>query len=234
MVDGWLKRRLITDFFALLSEDGSADQRRLNYWLRFVPIIDGMWFALGSHARYADTSEFREMRKRMEGQLHFLREQGSPFNNAFLMKIGIYLVVEFGVTGNATYIFHAEESRIDFSQRELSMSRLKGNGYIARLIHRAYWESNFDYWLCPRLGWWPGQQVAQVPEALPRQKITTPSCTDTGLHTFIDAHHLSHHDFRERGGAFWIDAPDKDDVISPQLIAWGFEYSVKKHWWWRE
>lgn len=27
MVDGWLKRRLISDFFALLSEDGSADQR---------------------------------------------------------------------------------------------------------------------------------------------------------------------------------------------------------------
>lgn len=50
MVDGWLKRRLITDFFAPSSEDGAADQRRLNYWLRFEPVIEDMWFALGPHA----------------------------------------------------------------------------------------------------------------------------------------------------------------------------------------
>jgi hypothetical protein len=46
MVYGWLKRRLISDFFELMSADGSGDTRRLNYWLRFEPFVEDMWFAL--------------------------------------------------------------------------------------------------------------------------------------------------------------------------------------------
>jgi hypothetical protein len=37
LVYGWLKRRLITDFFELLSSDATGDRRRLDYWLRFEP-----------------------------------------------------------------------------------------------------------------------------------------------------------------------------------------------------
>ncbi len=135
MIDSWLKRRLITDFFALLSEDGSADQRRLNYWLRFEPVIQDMWFVLGHHARFASSTDFIVMRKRMEGRLHYLSGQGPAFNNAFLMKIGPYLVVEFGVSGNATYIFHAEDSGIDFSRRDIGLSQLKSKNHVGRLIH---------------------------------------------------------------------------------------------------
>ena len=51
MILGWLRRRLIKDFFELLSEDRAAEPRRLNYWLRFEPAIEDMWFVLGSQAR---------------------------------------------------------------------------------------------------------------------------------------------------------------------------------------
>ena len=51
MVNSWLKVRLIKDFFDLLSEDRSADSRRLNYWLGFLePAIQDMWFVLGADA----------------------------------------------------------------------------------------------------------------------------------------------------------------------------------------
>ena len=47
MVSSWLKLRLIEDFFGLLSEDGINDQRRINFWKRYVDRISDMHFALG-------------------------------------------------------------------------------------------------------------------------------------------------------------------------------------------
>ena len=64
----------------------------------------------------------------------------APFKNAFVMKIGNFLIVKFGVTGNATYIFNADDARLTFQGGELSMHRLKGDSHIGRLIHRADWE----------------------------------------------------------------------------------------------
>lgn len=249
MVDGWLKRRLISDFFALLSEDGNADQRRLNYWLRFEPVIEDMWFVLGSHARFANTSDFREMRKRMEGRLHYLNGQGSPFNNAFVMKIGNFLIVEFGVTGNATYIFNADDAQIDFSKRELSMYRLKGDSHIGRLIHRADWERDFDHWLCPRLGWHPasGTQPAKIKQVtwtpgirqtVPPPDIRTGAVSRKNVNLgkafdLVSELQLKYEDNRSKGGAFWILVPDDNLKLNDILLRLGFKYKPK-HGWWRE
>ncbi len=245
MVDGWLKRRLITDFFALLSEDGAADQRRLNYWLRFEPVIEDMWFALGSHARYADTSDFREMRKRMEGRLHYLSGQGSPFNNAFLMKIGPFLVVEFGVTGNATYIFNAGDSGINFAKREMSTSSLKGHSHVGRLIHMSSWEDTFDQWLCPRIGWHPETGIQPV-VAKPTPPVR--SSPSTAANRFAQARsakpddsqqvidllrelNLEYEDNRRKGGAFWIKTGDTNIILNDRLKRMGFRHTAGKGWW---
>jgi hypothetical protein len=161
MVDGWLKSRLITDFFALLSEDGAADPRRLNYWLRFVPVIEDMWFALGPHARTTDTSKYRDMRRRMEeGRLHYLDGHQSPYNNAFIMRIASFMVAEFGVTGNATYIYNAKDLKLDSMRRRVSIHELKLDNYVARLIHKVDWEGAFDAWLLPRIEWKPQTRTA--------------------------------------------------------------------------
>ena len=247
MVDGWLKRRLISDFFALLSEDGSADQRRLNYWLQFEPAIEDMWFVLGSNARYANASDFREMRKRMEGRLHYLNGQGSPFNNAFVMKIGSFLVVEFGVTGNATYIFHASDSPVDFTKRELSMYSLKGDKHIGRLIHRGAWEWDFDSWLCPRIGWHPtrGKQAVSIKQA-PAKHLVQPVVSKPPVKNVISSQKtsdvfqalalafelkLTHEDNRYKGGAFWIRASDEDLSLNKRLLDLGFKYKPRQGWW---
>lgn len=247
MVDGWLKRRLISDFFALLSEDGSADQRRLNYWLRFEPVIEDMWFVLGSHARYANTSDFREMRKRMEGRLHSLIGQTTPYNNTFVMKIANFLIVEFGVTGNATYIFHANDSGIDFSKRELSMYTLKGRSNLGRLIHRGDWESDFDHWLCPRIGFHPtrGNPPVAIKTAPPNTVMRPTRSTDivqnktpsqkrvefSLVFYLIDRFKLAYEDKRTQEGGFWIRASDNDLELTTRLLNLGFTYKPRQGWW---
>lgn len=247
MVDGWLKRRLITDFFALLSEDGAADERRLNYWLQFEPVIEDMWFALGPYARNANTADFREMRKRMEGRLHFLSGPATQFNNAFLMKIGQYLVIEFGVTGNATYIFHADDSPVDFDKREMNIYRLKGAGHVGRLIHRGDWEGEFNDWLCPRVGWHPakGNQSVSIRAVLSTkpQHVVGPKRQAGGtsaptkkadfpaVFELIYERNLKYEDNRPKGGPFWIRTDDTDLVLNAKLLHLGLRYAKGKGWW---
>ncbi|MER2517693.1 MAG: EH signature domain-containing protein [Candidatus Accumulibacter phosphatis] len=247
MVDGWLKRRLITDFFALLSEDGAADQRRLNYWLRFEPVIEDMWFALGPHAGSTNTSNFRDMRKRMEGRLHYLDGQGSPYNNAFIMKIGSFMVVEFGITGNATFIYNAQDLNLDSMRRHVAIHTLKARNRVARLIHMANWEGNFDAWLLPRIGWSPqigaagsSRSVdaylrpaaeATVPEPRHAPATPRPPPTMVAVNEVIYAHNLKFDDRRSKNGAFWILHDDSNPTVNAKLQRLGFRYKAPRGWW---
>ena len=70
MVEGWLKLRLIKDFFALLSEDQDIDGRRLKYWLRFEPLVDEMWFALGPRAMRDNGSHHAAFRRQASGRTY--------------------------------------------------------------------------------------------------------------------------------------------------------------------
>ncbi|MBL0395304.1 hypothetical protein JJ685_29500 [Ramlibacter monticola] len=145
MVEGWLKRRLIKDFFELLAQDGAADLRRLNYWLKWEPQITDMWFVLGSDARTNRSPAFAELRKLMEGRERTLVDSNGQ-NNAFVMRIGPLLVIEFGVTGNACYAFAASDFKTDLDTRMLDTNRqLKQRVGAKRLSHVAGWESRFDY-----------------------------------------------------------------------------------------
>jgi EH_Signature domain len=113
MVAGWLKLVLIKDFFSLLAADGTNDTRRLKFWERYVDSIDDMYFALGNTARWHRGTDFQDARKRMADRLLNLHSAGSPTNNAFIMCIQNYVVVEFGMIGNACFIF--ERDRLPFA-----------------------------------------------------------------------------------------------------------------------
>lgn len=144
MVNSWLKQRLIKDFFGLLAADGAADPRRLEYWLNWEPQISDMWFVLGSDAQANRTPEFLELRKRMAGRDRKLVDN-NHLNNAFVMRIGQLLVIEFGVTGNACYVFAASDFQTSLNKNALLLYELKQKAYATRLSHMAYWESKFDY-----------------------------------------------------------------------------------------
>lgn len=240
MVDGWLKRRLITDFFELLSEDGSADERRLNYWLRFEPVIEDMWFALGPHARSNSSLEFREMRKRMEGRFFHLDGTGNKSdNNAFIMRIGHFLVVEFGVIGNACYIYNAADLPLDEGRRDLSIHQLKVKSKATGwLIHMNEWEQKFDEWICPRINWKPAGASYVVSSS--SQRRTTPRRSPANrlqplqndeYRKFVNSYRLTYQDKRTIGGAFWVYTDQDDPVVTRKLKEMGFKYAPNKGWW---
>lgn len=183
MVNGWLKRRLISDFFELLSADGAGDTRRLEYWLRFEPYIEDMWFALGSDAQHARGESFNDFRQRARGRLLDL-EGTTADNNAFVMRIGEHLAVEFGAKGNAFYMFRwgALPPRLEklltsgLAKPSVATALLKWTPNAGRLIHMdsasrgESWEQKFDQAICPLVGRRPDKppaRLGQKPAARP-------------------------------------------------------------------
>lgn len=238
MVDGWLKARLITDFFALLSEEGATDERRLKYWLRFSEAIEDMWFVLGSTARNNNSPEFREMRKRMDGRMHYLEGSGNTGdNNAFIMRIGSLMAVEFGLDGNACYIFQHDDFKVDMSRRFIDIANLRGSNNIARLIHRGVWEPKFDEWICPRVSWYPERSVNGARREVSQQYSAKSSISNEAYLEISDLRRIEKlfdvriNDLRQKGGAIWVLAQDGNTDLNEELIRLGFKYKSPKGWW---
>ncbi|MBA3006465.1 MAG: hypothetical protein FP810_07745 [Desulfocapsa sp.] len=250
MVNGWLKRELIKNFFELLSDDGSADQRRLNYWLRLEPNIEDYWFALGPHANKHQSSNFKEFRNRAKGKLHTLEAPpGSSQNNAFIMRLGPVTVVEFGLKGSASYMYRSDELPFD-----LSKSCIRGdsaglkNQMGERFIHRdsqstgTNWEEKLDEILCPLIGFRPPQEkfirrrATSVPQTgatirRPASPSTSPNSIPTwerDVKIFCERYHYIAEDNRPSGGAFWV---IYDWGHCHDLDQLGFKFKSGRGWW---
>jgi len=228
MVYGWLKRRLITDFFELLSEDGTADSRRLDYWLRFEPFIDDMWFALGANARWRRGENFEDFRNRAKGRLLNL-EATTADNNAFVMRMGDHVAIEFGETGNALYVFRwdglppavAQKLLSGKERTDVTIHQLKSSER-ALLIKRhrdspkaiESWEQKFDVEICPILGRRPKERPAFVPE----------------LESLLKRYSVEGADRRPQGGALWVLTDNSHAALSSKVRALGFTYRAGKGW----
>jgi hypothetical protein len=143
MVEGWLKRHLIKNFFQLLAKEGAADPRRLNFWLKWESKITDMWFVLGRDAVMNKSEPFKRLRKLMEGRERFL-DDSTDDNNAFVMRIGPLLVIEFGVTGNACFAYAAADFKTSLERKRLTERELKQKQGTTRLTHAHSWEPKFD------------------------------------------------------------------------------------------
>jgi len=244
MVSGWLKRRLISDFFELLSVDGTGDPRRLEYWLRFEPFIDDMWFALGNEAQHRKGTDFDDFKIRAMGRLLNL-ENSTSDNNAFVMRIGEYLAVEFGATGNAFYLFKwdsLDESLVKMltaghPRAYVSLLNLKAKNSEARLVHRdsteETWEQKFDERICPLLGR-PKEPPRRSQSARVRHGTvrvgSARNPTPTEWSAFVRGYRLEVVDNRSLKGALWVEALDLHPVIAKQLEKWGFRRKAVRGW----
>lgn len=251
MVDSWLKTRLIRDFFELLSQDGAAEQRRLDYWLRFESVIDDMWFVLGDDAQRNRSPAFKELRNRMAGRDRLL-EGAPPENNAFVMKIGSLYLIEFGVTGNACFVIPTSTFKADLDRRVLNMRldlKQKGDG-VRRLSHMGSWEARFDEEICPLIGFRPGSARARVSaraagrpfssDPLPRAPVLNPPARERqadagdlqGLLDVCRAQGIRVEDLRPKGGSLWVMAvPGKNSGIVVSLLRMGFRYKERRGYW---
>jgi hypothetical protein len=247
MVDSWLKSRLMEDFFTLLSDQvgGATDERRLNYWLRFVPAITDMWFVLGPAARRNHTPAFTEMRKRMVGRR--LDLQGADDNNnAFIMHMGEHYFVEFGMKGNACYHYHEGEFPMNLRGRSALIHELK-RGRSGRHSHlpSASWEREFDKKFCPLIPFWPADAAGRERRAMPvvptARATSAPSQRSVNLGAArwreeqIDEIlrrcaelNIPVEDRRPKGGSLWIAMrKNQNSSLRQQLEMSGFRYSER-------
>jgi hypothetical protein len=133
MIEGWLKRRLITDYFHLLSWDRSVDMQRLKYWLHFIPKIEDMWFALGPYALNHPGAVFKEFRKIAKDRILALESPGCDEDNALIMKIDDYVFVEFGSTENSCLVFKSNDLPFDLDKKWIYIGSKAGSGLPHRL-----------------------------------------------------------------------------------------------------
>jgi hypothetical protein len=239
MINGWLKRRLITDFFELLSVDGTGDSRRVDYWLRFEPAIEDMWFALGADAWQRRGEQFNDFRSRAKGRLLYL-DHTTADNNAFVMRVGRYLLVEFGAKGNAMFVFEWDALSQPLlntltsgsTHARVSTHVLKDGGCDERLIHRdsaaASWEQKFDETLIPRLGVRPPARPRR--QGAVRLSANRSAAVGT-FESFVQAHGLRVEDNRAKQGALWVLGATLPRPVAFQLAVWGFKLRAPKGWW---
>lgn len=151
MVDGWLKRTLINDFYSILQQDNATDHNRLKYWLRFKDHIEDMWFALDEPVYDSKRQIYVDFRERAYGRLSIL-EKGNGAS-AFVMLIGGYYMVEFSQTNNRCFVYRKAvlESLVgkDFFSRtdasRVSMKQLKDmERSTLRQSHNGDWFRHFD------------------------------------------------------------------------------------------
>ena len=233
LVNGWLTRQLITDFFELLSADGRADQRRLNYWLRFVPAIEGTpWLALGPDALRDNTQPYRDLRERAKGRLLRLENPGVSSNNAFIMKMNEWLIVEFGMTGNACYVYPATPMPFSLGGVAISLSDLKNRTLGESLRHadgHNSWERNFDQSICTKVGHY---------SPLANRQATQSRTSHVASHNFsyveqyVKKFFIRSEDSRAAGGAFWVlTQKGLHPEVDRNLESWGFKYRENRGWW---
>lgn len=238
LVNGWLKRRLIADFFELLSVDGSGDSRRVDYWLRFEPVIEDMWFALGTDAQHRGGEQFSDFRRRAKGRLLDL-DGTTPDNNAFVMRVGCYLFVEFGAKGHAMYLFEWDAIKAPLldtlssggDRASVSIHRLKDTTNAERLIHRDSamynWEEKFDDDLTSRIGWRPSDTPRLVNTG---RRKRNEGFSDAAWQLFTQTNGLQFKDNRAAQGALWVLGVEQTKHVATQLEAWGFKQRAPIGW----
>ena len=227
MVFFWLKERLVSDFFELLSSEGINDRRRVAYWLRFVPFVEDMWFALGSSASSRRGGKFGEFRERAKGRL--LRLEGTTGdNNAFVMRIGAYLAVEFGSAGNAFYLFRwdalspslLESLNSGRASAAIHIADIRGDDNEDKIPHRdspvalRSWEQKFDDKLTKLIGKKPEVRPVCVPE----------------LEVLVADGRVNVVDLRGAGGALWVHESERSSHLARKLQAMGFLYRTGRGW----
>lgn len=89
----WLTEKDIRAFFNVFKEDGTADLRRMNFWLKYVDVIKDAYFSLGSHLRYSRDKELLDLIGRNEGRTSRLYGNNMDSNCAFMMIFENHLII---------------------------------------------------------------------------------------------------------------------------------------------
>ena len=154
MVLKWFISKDLRIFFDHFGRDHDADQdhRRFRFWMHYLDQIHDAYFALGPQAYHSQQEDYCEVRRGNEGRILRLERGGTHKNNAFIMLIGRYAIVEFGTTGNACFCYDLDNLPFPLGHEFVNgdRSHLKNRdhpGCIFRREHRdrpTDWEDVFE------------------------------------------------------------------------------------------
>ncbi|MDP1594472.1 MAG: EH signature domain-containing protein [Gallionella sp.] len=215
MLEHWLKRHLLSEFFSLLSDDAAA--RRMNFWDIYSEEMTGMYFALGKNAYGNENMALYKFRKAAKGLLVRLTE-GKPDVHICIMQFEHHHVVEFNRHNNAAYFY-------DTTQGVPSFYFSKGWLEIGAVSTRNITE---------------GVDVARLSKPLRHQDVKHYTwegrfaqelgVTESSIDSFCRKYQCSYDDKRNQDGHQWI-VPDAAGQYGREvwsvLIGWGFSFSEK-------
>ena len=173
MVCSWVNENNLKDFFDILARRNQADVGRLNFWRQYIKQIRQTRFifcddTMGLRRRDA---QVEKLIAREEGR--YARYSTNKAEDAFMMQIHSYLIVEFSNQPNACYIYNL--NRLPFKK---NAKRFDGTtddlkfGFHgekeARIPHRTGWEVK-AYNALQRLGIYPDPKR---PSAITKEPTT--------------------------------------------------------------
>lgn len=247
MVADWLKLDLIETFFTKLAEDGLGDPRRMNFWKRYFKAIGHIEFALGSTARNSRERDMVLLRHKMKGLLCNLDANGT--NNAFIMRMGPLVAVEFSGLGNAFYGYDARKS-VPFDTSELLRLEVNGRNSLKHRgksllrmshtdgIHNSNkWEEMFAATLRSEFGIEPS-----APAVSGGRNARSSTCAEAGdnlpqdyspsaLQRMKNRYGFQIEDKTSRGGNLWVLTDTANEQVNAMLTHWGFHHKPGKGWW---
>ncbi len=106
MLSLWLKRQLLDEFFALLSDDDKA--RRLNFWDIYSADLTGMYFALGRDAYAIGNLPLYKFRRHAKGLIVKLPEEKHGVHTC-IMQFKHHHVVEFNHEKSPAYFYDTRQ-----------------------------------------------------------------------------------------------------------------------------
>lgn len=246
MVGDWLKLEFIELFFTKLAQDGLSDTRRVKFWVRYVPVIENIHFALGRHAMFSTERDFIELRTKLKGLIVEL-EDSKLFNNAFVMTMGDLVAVEFSGEANAFFGYSVKRKLpFDLSQPVRSApvngkNSLKHDSRVLYLRHQdnlydyVRWEDRFKNELLVNFGVMPGRSTVRRPVTTTIERPYAPTSliegySEENLKRYARRINATIINRRNKGRAIWIQTGDSPDVRRV-LEEWGFRYSDGLGWW---
>lgn len=233
MVKLWLTKQHIKDFFVLLQSGGQADTQRMEFWLQYAEAIDDFWLALGNSSFYNQQADFKRIRTQMEGHCMLLKDSNQHNDNAFLMKIGNFVFIEFGKQGNACHIFSADNLPFTIGQTTVSgtgsgLKNTRHPGWQKKLSHFDGWQRDFADFLRTFANASPNKNRLEALSSSTKQ--TLQSMDTKNIEAFCISQNLHFADHRDKGGAIWVFASQADKSAA-MLKSAGFQYKEGKGWW---
>jgi EH_Signature domain len=176
MVCSWVNENNLRDFFEILTrrasrlrrrpigsgspttKDHGADLSRLNFWSRYIKQIRQTRFVFSDDTirERKNDKQLGNLISREEGR--YARYRNNHAEDAFMMQIGSYLIVEFSNQPNACYVYDLRKLPFEKNAKQFDVTDDLKFGFrgekAARFTHQDGWE-NGAYNDLQRLGIYP-------------------------------------------------------------------------------